>query len=138
MRQRVSSEHQRPAQQPASAGSRGPLVLAETRSARRLERALRVPADLAALDGHFPGAPLVAGVVQLGWVMQAASALAGCALTARGFEGVRFRDALAPEQELRLAVEISEAGDLARFRLDAGERVFAAGRVRLASAGARV
>ena len=133
------SDRNRPAQQPppASVRSRGPVLLAETRSARRLERRLRVPADLAALDGHFPGAPLVAGVVQLGWVMDAAAALAGCALAASGLEGVRFRDALAPQQELQLAVELSEAGDLVHFRLDAGERVFAAGRVRLAGSGAR-
>jgi 3-hydroxymyristoyl/3-hydroxydecanoyl-(acyl carrier protein) dehydratase len=109
-------------------------VLAETRGARRLERALRVPSDLAALEGHFPGAPLVAAVVQLGWTMDALAALAGRALVPLAFEGLRFRDVLAPLQELRLAVELAEAGDLARFQLDAGERVFAAGRVRLAPA----
>jgi 3-hydroxymyristoyl/3-hydroxydecanoyl-(acyl carrier protein) dehydratase len=108
-------------------------VLAERRGARRIERALRVPRDLAALEGHFPGAPLVAAVVQLGWVMDAVTALAERALAPLAFEGLRFRDVLAPPQELRLAVELAEAGDLARFRLDAGERVFAAGRVRLAA-----
>jgi 3-hydroxymyristoyl/3-hydroxydecanoyl-(acyl carrier protein) dehydratase len=108
-------------------------VLAEVRSERRLERTLRVPSDLAAFEGHFPRAPLVAGVVQLGWVMDAASALAGHSAEASGFEGLRFRDVLAPEQELRLAVELSDAGDSARFQLAAGERVFAAGRVRLAA-----
>jgi 3-hydroxymyristoyl/3-hydroxydecanoyl-(acyl carrier protein) dehydratase len=107
-------------------------VLAEERAARRLVRTLRVPADLSALEGHFPGVPLVAGVVQLGWVLEAASALSGRSVEATRFEGLRFRDALAPEQELRLAVELSEAGDLARFQLDAGARIFAAGRVRLA------
>jgi 3-hydroxymyristoyl/3-hydroxydecanoyl-(acyl carrier protein) dehydratase len=120
----------------AAARPRAPLVLAESRSARRIERTLRVPADLAQLEGHFPGAPLVAGVVQLGWVMDAARALGARDLTAIVFEGLRFRDALTPEQELRLAVELSEAGDLARFQLTAGERVFGAGRVRFA-AGAR-
>jgi 3-hydroxymyristoyl/3-hydroxydecanoyl-(acyl carrier protein) dehydratase len=120
---------------PPQTGARrcDPVVLAEVRSVGRLERTLRVPADLAAFEGHFPGAPLVAGVVQLGWVMDAASSLTGRAAEASGFEGLRFRDVLAPEQVLRLAVELSDTGDLARFRLDAGERVFAAGRVRLAA-----
>jgi 3-hydroxymyristoyl/3-hydroxydecanoyl-(acyl carrier protein) dehydratase len=128
-------ERDEPAMQPPRAGARrcDPVVLAESRSERRLERTLRVPRDLAAFEGHFPGAPLVAGVVQLGWVMDAASALAGSAAEASGFEGLRFRDVLAPDQELRLAVELSDTGDLARFQLDAGERVFAAGRVRLAA-----
>ena len=128
----MSSE--RTEQPPASRRPRGPVVLAETRDARRIERALRVPADLAALEGHFPGAPLVAAVVQLGWVMDAAAALAGRALAPLAFEGLRFRDVLAPPQELRLALELAAGGDLARFQLDAGERVFAAGRVRLAAA----
>lgn len=116
---------------------RSPILLAESRSARRLERRLRVPPDLAALEGHFPGTPLVAGVVQLGWVMDAARALTGRSALPAAFEGLRFRDVLAPQQELRLAVELSEAGDLARFQLDAGERVFAAGRVRLLAGAAR-
>jgi 3-hydroxymyristoyl/3-hydroxydecanoyl-(acyl carrier protein) dehydratase len=129
----VSERDERP-KQPAQVAPRRrePIVLAEQRGARRLERSLRVPADLAALEGHFPGAPLVAAVVQLGWVMDAARVLAGPAAQAAAFEGLRFRDALAPEQELRLAVELSESGDLARFELGAGARVFAAGRVRLA------
>jgi 3-hydroxymyristoyl/3-hydroxydecanoyl-(acyl carrier protein) dehydratase len=129
----VSERDERPEvpSQPA-ARRRGPILLAETRAARRIERRLRVPADLAALEGHFPGAPVVAAVVQLGWVMDAARALAGSAAEASAFEALRFRDVLVPEQELRLAVELSAAGELARFQLDAGERVFAAGRVRLA------
>lgn len=91
-----------------------------------------MPRDLPALEGHFPGRPLVAAVVQLGWVVDAARALCAHAVQPRSFEGLRFRDALLPDQELRLAVELSEGGDVARFQLDAGPRVFAAGRVRLA------
>jgi 3-hydroxymyristoyl/3-hydroxydecanoyl-(acyl carrier protein) dehydratase len=129
------SERHEPAKQPPESGARprAPLVLAERRGARRIERTLHVPADLAALEGHFPGAPLVAAVVQLGWVMDAARARAGGAAEPSAFEGLRFRDVLGPEQELQLALELSEAGDLARFRLGAGARVFASGRIRLTS-----
>ena len=136
MGQAVGERHDAKHEAHAAARPRAPLVLAESRGERRIERTLRVPADLAQLEGHFPGAPLVAGVVQLGWVMDAARALTGRVLAPTAFEGLRFRDALTPERELALALELSETGDLARFQLAAGERVFAAGRVRFA-AGAR-
>lgn len=116
------------------AAQREPRLLGERREARRLERRLRVPRELAFLDGHYPGRPLVAGVVQLRWVLDAAHALLGAPPRVRGFEGLRFRDVLAPEQELRLWVELSEARDLLRFQLDAEGAVFAAGRARLAAA----
>lgn len=113
---------------------REPQLLEERREAHRLERRLRVPRALAFLDGHYPGRPLVAGVVQLRWALDAARALLGAAPLVAGFEGLRFRDVLAPEQELRLWVELSEARDLLRFQLDAEGVVFAAGRARLSAA----
>ena len=112
---------------------RDPVLLAEQRGERRLERRLFVPRELAYLNGHYPGRPLVAGVVQLGWVMEAARALLGAAPSVVAFEGLRFRDVLGPEQELRMWLELSEPRDLLRFQLDAEGSVFAAGRARLAS-----
>ncbi len=108
-----------------------PVLIAESRTPRTLERELRVPADLAFLEGHFPGQPVVAGVVQLHWVMQAAADLLGEAPRVRGFEGLRFRDVLLPDQGFRLSLELSESGDRLRFELSDGERVFASGRARL-------
>jgi len=108
-----------------------PSVLAERRDARSLERELRVPAELAFLDGHFPGQPVVAGVVQLHWVMLAAADLLGATPRVRALEGLRFRDVLLPEQVFRLSLELSEARNLLRFELRAGERIFASGRARL-------
>lgn len=116
-----------------AASVRDPELLGEQREERRLERRLRVPRELAFLDGHYPGKPLVAGVVQLRWVLDAARALLGAPPAVVGFEGLRFRDVLVPEQELRLWLELSEPRDLLRFQLDAEGCVFAAGRVRLAS-----
>jgi acyl-coenzyme A synthetase/AMP-(fatty) acid ligase len=108
-----------------------PLVISERRGPRSLERELRVPADLAFLEGHFPGQPIVAGVVQIHWVMLAAAELLGSAPRVRALEGLRFRETLAPEQSFRLSVELSESADVLRFTLAAGERVFASGRARL-------
>ncbi|MGH7293014.1 MAG: AMP-binding enzyme, partial [Myxococcota bacterium] len=66
-----------------------PLTLSERRGPRSLERELRVPADLAFLDGHFPGQPVVAGVVQIHWVMLATAELLGAPPRVRALEGLR-------------------------------------------------
>lgn len=108
-----------------------PVVLGETRGERALERRLRVPADLAFLDGHFPGRPIVAGVVQIHWVMQAARELLGAAPRVAALDAVRFRDLLLPGQEFTLALELAEDGALLRFRLFDGESSFSSGRVLL-------
>ncbi len=107
-----------------------PVLLEERRGERSLTRRLRVPADLAFLDGHFPGRPIVAGVVQIHWVMQAARELAP-EPRARALEAVRFRDLLLPGQEFTLELELSEDGAVVRFSLHAGEGTFSAGRVLL-------
>ena len=109
-----------------------PVVLSERRAARSLERELRVPADLAFLEGHFPGQPVVAGVVQLHWVMLAAADLLGSAPRVRALEGLRFREMLLPEQRFRLALELSEGGDRLRFELSDAARTFMSGRAQLA------
>ena len=95
-------------------------------------RELRVPADLAFFEGHFPGQPVVAGVVQLHWVMLAAADLLGATPQLLALEGLRFRDVLLPSQPFRLSLELSPARDRLRFELSDGERVFAKGRAQLA------
>jgi acyl-coenzyme A synthetase/AMP-(fatty) acid ligase/3-hydroxymyristoyl/3-hydroxydecanoyl-(acyl carrier protein) dehydratase len=114
---------------------RDPVTLSETHGERLLERRLEVPADLAALEGHFEGMPLVPGVVQLGWALAAGACLLGRPPRVRGIEALKFPTLLVPGDRLTLRVEISEAGDRLRFRLSDGERVFATGRCVLAAGG---
>jgi acyl-coenzyme A synthetase/AMP-(fatty) acid ligase/3-hydroxymyristoyl/3-hydroxydecanoyl-(acyl carrier protein) dehydratase len=114
---------------------REPILISEQRAENKLVRELRVPADLAFLEGHFPGRPLVAGVVQLHWAMQAARELVGPALRVGALSGVRLRDVLEPEQSFALEVELAPDRASLRFRLFAGERTFASGRAALVPVG---
>jgi acyl-coenzyme A synthetase/AMP-(fatty) acid ligase len=116
----------------AEARDREPRLLAETRAPDHLERRLEVPAELAYLEGHFDGAPLVPGVAMLRWVVAAAADLGGRAPRARAVEALKFPSVLRPGQQFTLRVEISGARDRLRFRLADGERVFASGRCALA------
>jgi acyl-coenzyme A synthetase/AMP-(fatty) acid ligase len=118
------------------AGSRLPVVLAEERGPLSLAREIAVPDDLVYLEGHFEGFPVVPGVVQVGWVMEAAQAAFGAAPRLGAIENLKFKDVLLPGQRLRLDVDWGEARDVLRFKLAAGERVFSTGRLRLRREGA--
>jgi len=109
-----------------------PELLEERRSADRLERALRVPADLAFLEGHFPGFPVVPGVVQLRWALRLAAELLGREPRLAGVEALKFRELLRPGDAFRAAVVLSTSREAFEFRLwsddPASSRVFSTGR----------
>ncbi len=95
----------------------------------------RIPKDLAHLEGHFPGHPLVAGVVQLHWVMGVLAELLGAPPRLQSLEALKFHEVLLPGERVRASVELEPDGARFRFRLvDAArpERIFSSGRGRLA------
>jgi hypothetical protein len=99
--------------------------------------AWRIPRELAHLEGHFPGHPVVAGVVQLHFVMGALEELTGEAPRLASLEALKFHELLGPDARvlLELETEADTAGRRFRFRLvdaAAPERIFSSGRGRLA------
>jgi hypothetical protein len=118
------------------AGSRQPLLHSESRGPHSLVRDVSVPDDLVFLEGHFEGFPVVPGVVQVGWVLEAAQAVLGEAPRLAAVENLKFKELLLPGQRFRLEVEWTPARDVLRFRLAAEERVFTTGRLRLREPGA--
>jgi acyl-coenzyme A synthetase/AMP-(fatty) acid ligase len=113
------------------APARSPQLLAEERGDGSLARELAVPDELAYLEGHFEGFPIVPGVVQVGWVMEAAEAALGAPLRLAAVENLKFRELLLPGQRFRLELDWGAPLETLRFRLAAGERVFSTGRLRL-------
>jgi acyl-coenzyme A synthetase/AMP-(fatty) acid ligase len=111
-------------------------VLEERRDARGVERLLRVPSGYPPLAGHFPGFPVVPGVVQLQWVMELAQLLGGPTITLGSLEVVKFKNVLRPGQTFRLRVELADGGEILRFRLWDDQTVFSSGRGRLTFAKA--
>jgi 3-hydroxymyristoyl/3-hydroxydecanoyl-(acyl carrier protein) dehydratase len=109
-----------------------PEILAERIEAKRAERDLRVPETLACLAGHFPGQPIVPGVVQLEWAMALAACWLGGTPWPRRIEALKFKRPLFPGQRATLALE-RESGAL-RFELAHGETVFSLGRLVLEDA----
>jgi len=65
-----------------------------------------VAADHPSLPGHFPGTPVVPGVVVLDHVLQASQRWQGHALSARALEQVKFHSPLLPDQRADVSLEL--------------------------------
>jgi 3-hydroxyacyl-[acyl-carrier-protein] dehydratase len=61
-----------------------------------------------ALPGHFPGNPVVPGVVVLDHVLKAGEAWLARPLNARGLKQVKFQSALLPDELADVSLEIAE------------------------------
>jgi 3-hydroxymyristoyl/3-hydroxydecanoyl-(acyl carrier protein) dehydratase len=99
-----------------------PEILAERAAPGRVELDLRVPAELACLAGHFPGLPILPGVVQVHWAVK----LAQGRLPLRGeftaIEQLKFLSIVRPEARLTLALQLAAPGRLAFCYAEAGTK----------------
>ena len=83
---------------------RSPEKVGETITRTKLARDLRVPFNLSYLEGHFPKYPIVPGVVQLAWVVEAATEWLGERPIVRRMDAVKFKNVLLPGQRFSLEV----------------------------------
>ena len=86
-----------------------------------------IPADHPSLPGHFPGRPLVPGVVLLDRVLDAIEAQEGAGLGALRLPQVKFLQPLLPGQPAR--VELDGEAPRWRFKVFRGDTVLASGEV---------
>jgi 3-hydroxyacyl-[acyl-carrier-protein] dehydratase len=89
------------------------------------ESGFTVDAAHPSLAGHFPGEPVLPGVVVLDRVVEAARAWLGPGLTVVALPQVKFMSPLAPGDEAQIGLRRS--GDELRFRVTCGERLVATG-----------
>jgi acyl-coenzyme A synthetase/AMP-(fatty) acid ligase len=112
-----------------------PDVLDEVTTEHGCRRTLRVPPALAYLAGHFPGFPLVPGVVQIQWVMDVVRRLTGQESHLRRIEALKFTGILRPGEIFELSAKCSPSGEHIDFRLWNERTLFSSGRCVLASRG---
>lgn len=90
-----------------------------------MESALPVAADHPSFAGHFPGHPILPGVVLLAEVMAAVATGADGPASRWSIASAKFLAPVAPGTALTLVREDAPGG--VRFEVRAGERVVAAG-----------
>jgi 3-hydroxyacyl-[acyl-carrier-protein] dehydratase len=85
--------------------------------------ALPIATNHPAFDGHFPGAPVLPGVVLLDETIQAIERAAGGAPRCWRVASVKFLRAVAPGETLMLEQETLASGTLRFTLLSAGQAV---------------
>ena len=122
-----------PRPEPGSAGPHPlPAILRRDRLAQgEASFTLAIGADLPAFQGHFPGDPVLPGVVQVDWAIRLAQETFGPLGGFQGLDQVKFQAAIRPgtEIQLRLSLERTATGSRLGFHYLAGTGRLSCGRV---------
>jgi 3-hydroxyacyl-[acyl-carrier-protein] dehydratase len=86
---------------------------------------VRIPGSHPALPGHFPGRPIVPGVVLLQCVLDEAERWLGRTLPVRALPQAKFSAPFLPEQSAELELRLT--GDELRFTVTRGAQVVTQG-----------
>lgn len=103
-------------------------VLEESGDAAKLSQHLRVPPELACLEGHFASFPVLPGAAQMQWVLAAGARLAGRTLHPSRVEALKFRQLIRPGESFHAAAELARDGRLLRFTIEKDGEPVASGR----------
>lgn len=87
-----------------------------------------VPPDHPAFAGHFPGTPILPGVVLLDLALQVIANTSGIALELCEISSVKFLSPASPGDELLIQHTVSASGTI-RFDILAGMRKIASGSI---------
>jgi 3-hydroxyacyl-[acyl-carrier-protein] dehydratase len=85
-----------------------------------------VPPDHPALTGHFPGRPIVPGVVLIDRAILFAECLSGCASVCWQITNAKFLSPVGPGETLAFRLEVGGGGAIS-FNVRAGGRAVASG-----------
>ncbi len=95
---------------------------------------IQVPGDHPAFSGHFPGTPIVPGVILLDEVLNAMATTGGVACDRCTLLSVKFKAVVRPGQPVTLRYEFSGPGRV-RFELATAGQPIAVGTISVAVPG---
>ncbi len=90
---------------------------------------LIVPYDLLYLEGHFPGKPILPGVVQVGWVMHFCRELFGISGNFLRLEALKFQKVILPGERIYLGIRWNEEKNMLTFHYTSKDHSLSSGRV---------
>jgi 3-hydroxymyristoyl/3-hydroxydecanoyl-(acyl carrier protein) dehydratase len=94
---------------------------------------LTIPRTLAAFAGHFPGFPVLPGVVQVDWAIRFCAAhLDPAAATARDIQ-IKFRKIIVPEVPLELSLRLDRRRRWLTFAYRSADTAMSNGLVKMGS-----
>ena len=90
---------------------------------------LIVPNDLLYLEGHFPGKPILPGVVQVGWVMHFCRELFGVSSNFLRLEAIKFQKVIIPGERIYLGIRWNKEKNMLTFHYTSKDHSLSSGRV---------
>jgi 3-hydroxymyristoyl/3-hydroxydecanoyl-(acyl carrier protein) dehydratase len=72
---------------------------------------LRLPLELVHFDGHFPQAPVLPGVMQVGWALALAAPRLGTSMHCQQMEALKFQRLLRPGDQVELSLHVDDERD---------------------------
>ncbi len=106
-----------------------PIVVEQRVAPPEAELRLLIPADLEYCRGHFTGAPVVPGVVQLKWAIEAARRHLQASGEVAGAEALKFQRALVPGVAATLTLKWLAADGKLYFSYHSDAARFSSGRL---------
>lgn len=90
---------------------------------------LRVPRELRFFEGHFPGLPVLPGVVQIHWAVRLAGELLGHRCVGSRIDQLKFLAIVRPEDELALTLRLDRKAGVLNFAFTRATRACSSGRI---------
>lgn len=110
-----------------------PLPLAIVAGDDHIEIRLDVPPELPCFADHFAGAPMLPGVLQLGWAVRFAQQQYGIHAPLTQVQHLKFQHPITPGSALTLHLQRSGERDI-RFRYATPDHACSSGRLNFADA----
>jgi 3-hydroxymyristoyl/3-hydroxydecanoyl-(acyl carrier protein) dehydratase len=111
-----------------------PIVVEHRVRADSADIELVVPHDLHFFRGHFPGAPVVPGIVQIKWAISLAQRYLAIGNGFTAFENLKFQRVITPRSRVTLTLEYAAAASKLRFAFVSAAARYSSGRVLLKTA----
>jgi 3-hydroxymyristoyl/3-hydroxydecanoyl-(acyl carrier protein) dehydratase len=92
---------------------------------------LELPLDLACFAEHFPDAPVLPGVVQIGWALDFAAPRLGTPTTSRGIDALKFQRLLRPGDRVELTLRYDAVRERLHFAYRTGDAHYSSAHLRL-------
>lgn len=113
----------------------GPERVSQQQVGDELQLELVVPLDLAHFTGHFPGTPILPGVVQVDWAITLGQHLMSLPPRFAGMEVLKFQQLVRPGDRLSLTLRFDQERGKLHFAYRNGEAACSSGRILWVNAG---
>lgn len=106
-----------------------PEILECLRGESELTYRLRIPSGLAFFEGHFPGFPVLPGVVQIDWAVDLGRSLLAPDAAFDTMRRVKFMRPITGDTEMTLALSATGGGNTLAFKYCDADHVYSSGQL---------